>query len=125
MLKILQKFRKKDENIQKTIENLQKVPISFKAKELLKKTLIWFNLYDKQNTIDEIIDYWSKSLLLWIFNVFITGSLILMAVLPFYQISLKSVPFIMFSFGIAYYIAVEMLKEARSIIKFGAGGRNG
>lgn len=86
-----------------------------------KRLLVWLNLMDVEDSIEELIRSWNKSLIVWIFNVLITGSLIYLAITPFYAVSFALIPFTIFSFGLAYYVIIEIIKEIRNIIKTGNG----
>lgn len=96
----------------------QKTPLSIRIKRLL----VWLELMDAEDSIDYLITDWTKSLLIWIFNILMTGSLIFLAILPFYTFPLILIPFVIFSFGIAYYVIMETLKEAKSILRVGKRG---
>ena len=95
-----------------------RIPLNIRIKRLF----IWLGLMELEDSIEEIFLIWSKSLLLWLFNVLMTGSLIFLAVLPFYSVPFRLIPFVIFSFGIAYYITMETLKEIKSIMR---GKKNG
>ena len=90
-----------------------RIPLNLRIKRLF----IWLELMEVEDSIEEIFLIWTKSLLVWLFNVLMTGSLIFLAVLPFYSVPFKLIPFVIFSFGIAYYVMMETLKEIRNILK--------
>ena len=113
---ILTKKPKNHEIIYKT----PKVRIPFNIR--IKRLFIWLELMDLEDSIEEIFSIWTKSLLVWLFNVLMTGSLVFLAILPFYSVPFKLIPFIIFSFGIAYYITMETLKEIKNIMR---GKKNG
>lgn len=88
----------------------------------IKRLFVWLELIEVEDSIEEIFSIWTKSLLRWLFNTLMTGSLIYLAVLPFYSVSFRLVPFIIFSFGIGYYVFMETLKEIKNILR---GKKNG
>ena len=111
---------------------LNKVPkirtFILNPKHWLKGFLRWFKFRDsfdgllvaEDTDINKIINYWTRSVILWLIGVFVTGALITLAILPFY-----SVPFgietimLMFSLGLLYYIILEAIKDIRNAIKKG------
>lgn len=124
--KIIKNPLKKEESGQIIYRNTKKLRVSFS--HYFKMFLRWLNLKDEvgeelikeEDPISEIFTYWSKSMLMWLFNVIYTGSLILIAVIPIYRIPLELIPFTIFSFGVAYFVLTEATKEFRNIIKKGA-----
>lgn len=90
-----------------------RIPLTIRIKRLF----IWLELMEVEDSIEEIFLIWSKSLLIWLFNVLMTGSLIFLAIIPFYAVPFRLIPFVIFSFGIAYYVFMETLKEIRNILK--------
>ena len=125
---MLEKLKKifKNQQKNKKIPNIVvrekriKIPLNFRIKQGLR----WFDLKDNlgnplvhdDSNIKEIIDYWIKTLSLWILNIFVTGSLIYLAILPFYSVPIKLVPFTIFSIGLFYFVFMETLREIRNII---------
>ena len=107
MLEIMQLKRKKDNIYHKTPKNF-----SWNPKFWLKSLLRWFKFRDisgelivkEETNIDEVILIWVKGILVWLFNILITGTLLQLAILPFYNPGLKLVPFAIFSFGLLAYI---------------------
>ncbi len=107
MLEIMQ-FKQKNTKIH------YKTPKSFSLnpKYWLKGLLRWFKfrnfsgelLIKEETNIDEVISMWIKSILVWLFDTIVTGMLIQVAILPFYNPGLKLVPFTIFSFGLLGYI---------------------
>lgn len=91
----------------------------------IKQALRWFNLKDEvgeelikeESDINLIFSHWSKSLVLWFLNVVMTGVLIYLAILPFYSVSFILIPFIVFSFGLIYYVSFNVLKEVVGVIR--------
>tara|TARA_Y100000310_G_scaffold227535_1_gene229811 strand:+ start:2984 stop:3370 length:387 start_codon:yes stop_codon:yes gene_type:complete len=127
---MFEKFKKNPKKSLKNQENTTiyqrpakkiRIPLSHYIKQLLR----WFSLKDEfgedlipeEININELFGQWSRTLILWVINVFLTGSLILLAVIPFYSIDLRLVPIIIFSFGIAYFTIIETLKEVVYIVK--------
>ena len=107
-------FTKKPKNYEIIYKSPKvRIPLNIRIKRLF----IWLELMEIEDSIEEIFLIWSKSLLVWLFNVLMTGSLIFLAVLPFYSVPFKLIPFVIFSFGIAYYVFMETLKEIRNILK--------
>ena len=103
-----------------------RIPLNERVKQFLR----WFGLTDEfgeellkeEDAISQIFEHWSKTLLLWLFNVIYTGSLFLIPISLFYEITWESVPFHILAIGIGYYVIIEMLKEVRNIIKKGTNG---
>ena len=99
---------------QKNTKIYYKTPKNFSLnpKYWLKSLLRWFKFRDfageliikEETNIDEVILAWTKSILVWLFNTVVTGILIQVAILPFYNPGLKLVPFTIFSFGLLGYI---------------------
>lgn len=100
---------------------------SLNPKHILKAFLRWLRLRDaegellvkEETNIDDIIKIWNKEIFLWLMTIFGTGTLIQIAILPFYNPGLRLIPFTVFSFGLLYYISLEILKDIRNIIKKG------
>ena len=148
---ILQKTRKKEEILQNNAINLEIVDIESIPEEVavepnpnmfyrhkririplshyIKQALRWLNLknefgeelINQEDDINLIFSHWNKSLILWFFNIFLTGILIYLAILPFYSVNFILVPFTIFSFGLLYYILIKTLRE----IKQAVGGKHG
>jgi len=122
-LKFFKIFQKRAKNETIYIRPIRrfKMPISYKIKRFLKwlnlKDEFGYNLIDEDTSMQELIEHWNKSLFIWIFNIFLTGSLIYIAISPFYSTSFKLIPFTVFSFGLLYYVIMEAFKEIRSIWK--------
>jgi len=96
----------------------QKTPFSLR----IKRIFVYLDIIDIEDPIEYLFADWIKSLLIWIFNILMTGSLIFLAMLPFYTVPFVLIPFTIFSFGLAYWILIEILKEVRNIIKTGKHG---
>ena len=101
----------------------QKKTLSYRVQEFLKwldlKNEIGENLITEDTIISEVFSYWSKEIIVWFFQVFLTGTLIFLAILPFYSIPFKLIPFFIFSIGLIYYLTIEALKEIVGVIKHG------
>ena len=105
---ILQFKEKKSKIYYKKPKNFSSNP-----KYWLKSLLRWFKfrnfsgelLVKEETNIDEIILIWIKDTLVWLFNTLITGTLIQVAILPFYNPGLKLVPYTIVSLGLLAYIA--------------------
>ena len=150
-LKILPKFSKKEEISQNPVdleiadaelqEDIEVVVepnpnIIYRYKRIrtplshyIKQVLRWLNLKNQfgeelikeEDDVNLIFSYWSKSILIWIFSILVTGLLIYIAILPFYSVPFILIPFTIFSFGLIYFIFIETLKE----IKKAVGGKRG
>ena len=120
--KIFKKRTKTDEN-PRLIRKRYKLPFRIRV----QKFLIWLGIKDQhgfdvislEDNINELFAHWTKSLVLWTINILFTGSLIYLAILPFWSVQLYLAPFTVFSLGLLYYISIEALKEVRNIIARG------
>ena len=128
LAKIIKKPSKTEQTGQIIFRKSRKIRIPLN--ERVKQFLRWFGLTDEfgeellkeEDAISQIFEHWSKTLLLWLFNVIYTGSLILIPVSLFYKLTWESVPFHILAIGIGYYVIIEMLKEVRNINKKGTNG---
>lgn len=93
----------------------------------LKRFLIWLRLrnqseellIEEDTDINKIVSTWSKNLLMWLINIFVTGFIIQMGILIWYNPGLKLFPFTILSLGILYYFIIEAIKDIRNAIKKG------
>ena len=128
MFENLKNFFKKSENSTKILYKKPKKPINLSPKHLLKQFLRWFRLKDatgellvKQDTfINDILADWNRRLILWLISIMGAGFLIMMAILPFYTIPFGFKTFTyMFSFGLCWYLGIELIKDIRNAIRRG------
>ena len=113
MLNILQIKEKKIKIYNKTPRNF-----SLNPKYWLKSLLRWFKFRDsagellvkEETNIDEVILVWVKSILVWFFNILVTGIIIQSAILPFYNPGLKLIPFVILSLGLLAYLVDKAWK---------------
>lgn len=102
--------------------------ISLNPKHLLKQFLRWLKLRDvsgelliKEDTdINQILDYWTKGIILWLMGIIVTGFIVTVAILPFHTPRFGFEIFIyIFSFGLLWWVALEAIKDIRNAIKKG------
>ena len=118
--KIKQKFAKKSKIYNK------KPFFSIGPKYVLKSFLIWIGVMRHEDFIDDIVRDWNKQLVKWILEIFVTGFLIQIALLPFikYELSFKLI-FNIFALGVFAFVVTQtwkgivdgMCKYARSYPK--------
>lgn len=131
-MKILEKIKKTFKNTQKEQELHQiynrpiggyRVPLSYRVKQFLK----WLDIRDstgvpiitEETIMGDVFTTWTKSLFIWFVEIFVTGLLIYLAILPFYSVPLRVIPFVVFSFGLAIYVVLNLILQVRNIIKKG------
>ncbi len=93
----------------------------------LKIFLMWLNLrnqsgellIEEDTDISRIISNWNKNLWMWLINIFVTGFIIQMSILIWYNPGLRAIPLTIFSLGILYYFIIEAIKDIRNAIKKG------
>ena len=115
-MKFLENMLKKLEFSEEKTKIYNKTPklFSWKPKYLLKSLLRWFNFRDSsgellvkdETNINEVILIWIKDILVWLFDILVTGTLIQLAILPFYNPGLQSIAYSIFSFGLIVYVIV-------------------
>ena len=114
MLKKLNFSEKKTKIYNKTPKSF-----SWNPKYWLKGLLRWFKFRDssgellikEETNIDEVIIIWIKAILVWLFDILMTGTLIQLAILPFYNPGLKLIAYSIFSFGLIVYVIVMTWNE--------------
>lgn len=115
-MKFLENMLKKLEFSEEKTKIYNKTPklFSWNPKYWLKGILRWFKFRDssgellvkEETNINEVILIWIKDILVWLFDILVTGTLIQLAILPFYNPGLKLIAYSIFSFGLIVYVIV-------------------
>lgn len=117
----MQFFNKIKEKFQKKPKIYHKKPKIFiwSPKHWLKSFLLWLRLRDmagelivkEETNIDDILRYWNKALILWIFNIFFTGFLLLIPLTLFvdFEFNWKLI-FTIFALGMFAYVIEQIFK---------------
>ncbi|MAG76369.1 MAG: hypothetical protein CL811_06365 [Colwelliaceae bacterium] len=112
------KFWKKRQNKPKIYNKQPKIWIYSKnPKHLLKQTLRWFQfrnisgdlIITSETDIDKVITQWTQALILWIVNVFLSGTLVLLATITLWKPVSFDIGILtyIFSYGIGVYVLTK------------------
>lgn len=117
-MEILRKIKEKFLKKPKIYHKKPKIFI-WSPKQWLKAFLRWLKLRDmtgellvkEETNINDILTYWNKQLILWIFNIFFTGILLLIPLIIFVDFELNwKLILIIFALGIFAYIIEQVFK---------------